>query len=181
MTQDTSKVKCYGNSVGPSEFFIHPITLEIGRNKSHTEHVCPSDLHYVDGKPYYHVIKKETQYTKKDLQQFMATPYLNLSIETLLKIYKIDNIDSMIEWIDNNININKPFVYINRIFNVWIQHNIDDLKKNNKILVSIYKKLGSKYKLTIKDNIEENIKKMLNSDNNINFAEIIYFNLENGI
>ena len=113
----TRKIKCVGNSIDTNEFFLHPITLELVKNKG-PKKICPTELHYVNGKPYYHVLKKETKYTKKDLQQFMATPYLNLNIETLLKIYKIDNIDSMTEWIDNMMNVDKPFIYINRIFNV---------------------------------------------------------------
>ena len=37
--------------------------------------------------------------------------------KTILSIYKIDNIQDLSEWVDNNLN-NKPFSNINRILKI---------------------------------------------------------------
>ncbi len=141
----TRKVKCLGNSVDSNEFFLHPITLELVLNKG-PKKICPTELHYVNNKPY--MVKPasndDTKLSDRDIQSYMTVPYLNLNMSQMLSIYKIDNIDSMIKWLDENIE-RKPIETINRILMVWIRLNFDELKENNRILISIYKKLGKKY------------------------------------
>jgi hypothetical protein len=138
----TRKIKCVGNSVDTNEFFLHPITLELVKNKG-PKKICPTELHYVNGKPYTAAPIDNTNLSDRDIQSFMTVPYLNLNMEQMLSIYKIDSIDSMIKWLDNNND--KPIETINRILMVWIRLNFDDLKNNNRILSSIYKKINNKY------------------------------------
>ena len=135
------KIKCLGNSIESNEFFLHPITLELVLNKG-PKKICPTELHYVNGKPYTAAPIEVSNLSDRDIQSYMTVPYLNLNIEQMLSIYKIDSIDSMIKWLDNN---NKPLQTVNRILMVWIRFNFDELKNNNRILVNIYKKIGSKY------------------------------------
>ncbi len=71
----------------------------------------------------------------------------------MLKIYKIDSIDSMMEWLNNNMD--KPYQTVNRILMVWIRFNFEELTENNKILISIYKKIDKKYKLYKSDDFDE--------------------------
>ncbi len=156
----TRKVKCVGNSVDTNEFFLHPISLELVLNKG-PKKICPTELHYVNNKPY--TVKPvssvdETKLSDRDIQSYMAVPYLNLNMEQMLSIYNINSIDSMVKWIDDNIkgDTNKPFETINRILMVWIRLNFDELKKNNRILNSVYKKLGKKYFNKINDNYNDN-------------------------
>jgi hypothetical protein len=144
------KVKCLGNAVDTNEWYLHPTTLELVLNNKPDKKLCPSELHYVKNKPYTYVIKSEKDNSKlsdRDIQSYMAVPYLNLNMEQMLSIYKIDNIDSMMKWLNDNINgpTTKPIETINRILMVWIRLNFEELKENNRILLSIYKKIGKKY------------------------------------
>jgi hypothetical protein len=153
----TRKVKCVGNSVDTNEFFLHPITLELVLNKG-PKKICPTELHYVNNKPY--TVKPasndDSKLSDRDIQSYMAVPYLNLNIEQMLSIYKIESIDDMMKWIDENIE-RKPIETINRILMVWIRFNFDELKDNNKILISIYKKIGKKYYKTESDELQNKI------------------------
>ena len=158
----TRKIKCVGNSIDTNEFFLHPITLELVKNKGQKK-ICPTELHYVDGKPYTaapidNIIN--TNLSDRDIQSYMAVPYLSLNMEQMLSIYKINSIDSMMKWLDDNIS-NRPLETINRILMVWIRFNFEDLKNNNRILINIYKKIGNKhYK---KDINTEDIEKKINN------------------
>jgi hypothetical protein len=137
------QVKCVGNSVDTNEFFLHPITLELVLNKG-PKKICPTELHYVNNKPYTVRPIDDSKLSDRDIQSYMAVPYLNLNMEQILSIYKIESIDNMMKWIDDNIT-NKPIETINRILMVWVRLNFEELKENNRILVSIYKKIGRKY------------------------------------
>jgi hypothetical protein len=155
----TRKIKCVGNSIDTNEFFLHPITLEIIKNNG-PKKICPTELHYNEGKPYTVAPIEnvdKSNFSDRDIQSYMTVPYLNLNIEQLLLIYKIDSIDSMINWLNNNINDThiKPLQTINRILMVWIRFNFDELKANNRVLVSIYKKIHNKYFNKVKFNEEE--------------------------
>ncbi len=158
----TRKVKCVGNSVDTNEFFLHPITLELVLNKG-PKKICPTELHYVNNKPY--MVKPasndDTKLSDRDIQSYMTVPYLNLNMEQMLSIYKIDNIDSIVKWIDENIE-RKPIETINRILMVWIRLNFDELKNNNRILYSIYKKIGKKYFNKIDDDFQNNLQNKIN-------------------
>jgi hypothetical protein len=145
-TKGTRRIKCVGNSVDANEFFLHPITLELILNKG-PKKICPTELHYNKGKPYTVAPINDSKLSDRDIQSYMTVPYLNLNIEQMLSIYKIDSIDSMMTWLDNNMNDThiKPLQTINRVLMVWIRFNFDELKEHNRILISIYKKINNKY------------------------------------
>jgi hypothetical protein len=169
--KDSKKIKCLGNSINTNEVFLHPITLELVLNKGPTK-ICPTELHYVNNKPYT-VAPIDSKISDKDIQSYMAIPYLNLNTEQLLSIYNIDSIDSMMKWLDNNID--KPLQTINRILMVWIRLNFNELKKNNRILISIYKKINNKHKLN--KQIDETIENKINNWFKNNNSDIFYLDL----
>ena len=148
-----NKIKCLGNSIGQNEFYLHPITLELVRNNM-PKKICPTELYYKNGKIEKSALADDIKLEDRDIQNFMALPYLSMSTDQILNMYKIDSIDSLIDWIDYT----KDFNTINRILNVWIRKNFDDLKENNKILLNVYKLLAKKYKKDTKNLNEENIK-----------------------
>lgn len=166
MIKGNRKIKCLGNSIETNEIFLHPITLELVKNKGPNK-ICPTELHYVDGKPYSIAPIENKSLINKDIQSFMAIPYLNLNIEQMLSIYKINSIDNMIEWLNNNLD--KPLKTVNRILMVWIRFNYDELKENNKILISIYKKINHQYFKDLQiDNLENKINNWFkNNDSNL--------------
>jgi len=156
----TRKIKCFGNSVETNEFFLHPITLALSQNTTNKK-VCPSELHYKDGKPYYATPSDENKLSNMDIQRFMALPYLNLNLGQMLQIYGIMNVDDMVAWTNNMLEHDKPYSYIKRMINIWIRYNIDDLKNNNKIIYSLIKKITKHYKLSLKDDAENRINKWI--------------------
>lgn len=168
------KIKCVGNSIDTNDFFLHPITLELVLNTG-SKKICPTELHYVNNKPY--TLKpaniEDIKLSDRDIQSYMTIPYLNLNMEQMLSIYKIDSIDSMMEWLDNNIN--SPLETVNRILMVWIRFNFEDLKNNNRILINIYKKIGNKYYK--KDINTEEIEKKINSWFKKTTPDIFYLDL----
>ena len=161
-----SKIKCLGNSVDNNEVYLHPITLELVLNKG-PKKICPTELHYVNGKAYT-TAPKDVSLSDRDIQTYMSIPYLNLNMEHMLSVYKIQSIDTMMKWLDNNMD--KPLATINRVLNVWIRFNFDELVENNKILVSIYKRINKKYKLNIdEDKIENKIEKWFKNNKSNTF------------
>lgn len=149
MNKDFKQIKCLNNIIKPDEYYLHPITLEFAKNTS-TNKICPTGFHYKNGVLLTLIRTKfNPNLSEKDIQSYMALPYLNLSLEHMLNIYNIKldenvSIDSLIIQIDKMIQSKTSFQTINRIINVWIKYNFRELKENNNFLVSIYKKLGSK-------------------------------------
>lgn len=169
--KSTRKIKCIGDSIDTNDFFLHPLTLQLYKNTDKTgKKICPTELYYDNTRKPRYVSFADDKISEKDIQTFMALPYLNLSIDHFLKIYKIDKIDSIIRWVDSMIEEDKLFDTINRIINVWIRFNFDDLINNNKILINIYKKIGYKYypKVNI-DNFENKINEWFKKNNSDNF------------
>nr|QFG74302.1 MAG: hypothetical protein [Megaviridae environmental sample] len=135
------KINCIGDCVKTGESFLHPVTLNIVKNKN-IDPICPSVM-YLDKDNNifeYKECKKSSNVNTKALQEFMALPYLNFDLEIILQIYKIDSIDTLFVWFNKSIESNKSYEYINRILNIWNLVNLDELKKNNKILVQLYLK-----------------------------------------
>ena len=173
------KIKCLGNSVDTNEYYLHPITLNLGKNVA-PHKICPSEIHYKNGQIRLTIKDTSTKLSERDIQSFMALPYLNLNIDHMLSFYNIENIDSMMKWIDNMIEENKSFQTINRILNIWIKHNFDKLieSKDKKILFTIYSKLANKYYPKIKVD-EDKINKILKDKNpddfTFNLADELYY------
>ena len=181
MSNKTRKIKCVGNSVDTNEFFLHPISLELVLNKG-PKKICPTELHYVNNKPYMvrPASSDDTKLSERDIQSYMTVPYLNLNMEQMLSIYKIESIDSMIKWLDENIEV-RPIETINRILMVWIRLNFEELKENNRILVSIYKKIGRKYYNNKKEDLyQEKINNWFKNTDpesfHLNLTEILFHN-----
>lgn len=167
MSKDYRQIKCLGNNIDTNEIYLHPITLKIIKNVS-THKICPTGFHYKNDKLETHIRTKiDPNLSKKDIQSYMALPYLNLSIEHMLNIYNVQvndslSIDSLMTQIDKMIQTDKNFETINRVINIWIIYNFKELKDNNNILVSIYKKLSSKFFPKKKLNSEE-LKTIINN------------------
>ena len=115
---------------------------------------CPSEFHYDMDGPTYASLCKKNDFSSLDIKKFMALPYLNLSLQQMLYIYKITNIDSLILWVDKMILEDTPFIHVNRMINIWIKFNYDDIieslnikndEKSPPILVPLYEKISSKY------------------------------------
>ena len=95
-----------------------------------------------------------------DNRKYMLFPSVILSSESILQLYEIELIDNLIEIVDDYIKYNKNFNTINRIVNSFIKTNLDDLKKNNKVIYKIIISLFNKYYSEF--NVKEDDEKILN-------------------
>ncbi len=174
MSNNTRKIKCFGNSIETNEVFLHPITLTLYQNLN-KKNICPTELYYKNGKAYYEMVNDENKLSNMDIQRFMALPYLNLNLGQMLQIYGIIDIDDMVRWTDSMLESNKPLSYVKRMLNIWILYNIDELKKNNKIIYTLIKKITKHYKLNLIDDAEDKINKWIqNKDLNDFDFDIFY-------
>ena len=170
--KSTRKIKCIGECINSGEYYLHPITLSLSKNNSTTKKYCPSEFHYDKDGPTYSKQCHKTTINSLDIQKFMALPYLNLNIEQMLDIYKINGIESLILWVDNMISEKLPFQYINRIINIWIKSNFDMLIKNNNIMIDIYIKINKNYwkQEFIIEDVNKYIKKWFKNKNYDDFS-----------
>lgn len=113
-------------------------------------------------------------------RKYMLYPSVILSSESILQLYEIETIDDLIKTVNNYIKNNKNFYTINRILNVFIKNNLDDLKKNNGIINKIIIDLFNNYYPEFKNNekkISDYIKLWFKNQNENDF----YFDLFNNI
>jgi hypothetical protein len=107
-------------------------------------------------------------------------PPIGITSNDILQIYKIESIDSLLLYVDDNIH-DSNIININRIVNSWIRVNYDTIKIYNNFLEKIYKNLVDKYlnfdnKNKIKNNninidkeIKDYIDYWINKNNSLNF------------
>lgn len=145
-------IKCSGECLKENKKTIHPLTLQVSSHLGKDfKHMCPINAFtknkesMIDDCNY-----QKDQLDSSILYQQMLTPNIIVDNKTILSIYNIDNIQDLSEWVDNNLN-NKPFSNINRILNIWIKININDLKLFNNALVIIIKKIMLNYDKNIKE------------------------------
>lgn len=146
MIKSTRKIKCLGDCVEKGEFFLHPITLKLLKNEENNLK-CPTEIYYKDMTSMQYKLCKSNKekLSSSDIQKFMTLPYLNLNLEAMLSVYNINTIDNLLDWITDMINRDKPFIYINRIINIWIKINYDNLLNKHAILGEVYEKINNKY------------------------------------
>ncbi len=171
MSKGTRKIKCLGKEVKPDEYYIHPITLALGKNKNNVD-ICPSEIYFdKNSKGEYKtktITKPDKKISERDVQTFMALPYLKLDPNQVLNIYKIKTVDDIVNFTMNSINEKKEFETINRIINIWIRENLEDLKENHNVLEKIYKILGKHYNKNI------DVSKLSKWIENINYDDFNY-------
>jgi hypothetical protein len=130
------KSEIYSN---PLSIYIDPLTLELRtKDKEAKEYITQfsfdknMNLINTSDKP------------NKNYNEFMKMPSLLIPYTEILKLYNIDNLNDIIDYINLNLET-KLFDSINRILNCWIRLNFNYLKKNNKILLNIYYKIFNHY------------------------------------
>jgi hypothetical protein len=119
---------------------LHPITCKWLNNISNND-MCITKYKYErksDDNNYYSNYKCDSNID--NYSKYLYVPPIGITSDILLKIYEIQSIDSLIEWIDNNLD-SEYIKTINRIINCWIVNNIEILKEHYFILENIYKKI----------------------------------------
>ena len=101
---------------------------------------------------------------------------MNLNNNLLLSFYKISDIDSLKEFIDNNLNF-KDFEEMNRLLNFWILENLKSLKKFNYTLFSIIKKILLKFTKIPEKHLNKELENYIDYWVNKKNSDDFYFNL----
>lgn len=178
------KIKNIGFDIKKNEQFLNPNTLEIVKNNGD---VYYPTKYYIQEDNIMNVIKKKNSETISNelTNKYMLYPYTIISYDQLLNIYNINTYDDLVMIVENYINDNKSFISINRIINIWIRNNFDDLKNKYNILIKLYISLFEKYysnkKISedrIKDIIKEWFKKNKSSNFDLNLGKEIIKNLK---
>lgn len=117
--------------------------------------------------------------------QDISQTIVPLHDDLLIFSYSVDTINELIKFTDKSIENNNPEENIVRVINIWIYHNLDNIKVYNKILFNLFEKINNNYKKKEykKESIEEFINKWINnknkSDFNFNLFDDIYNFIKN--
>jgi len=138
--------------INPGDKSIHPLTLNISRISDKpiclTKYIFENNLKTINN--------YTCNYNINTYNDYMYIPPIGITYKSLLNIYKINSIESLKDYIDENINL-IPYISLNRILICWIHNNINDIKNHNNMLIDIYLKLINKILIINKINIDIDI------------------------
>lgn len=126
----------------PGEISLHPLSMNHIENNTN-DNICltkfkinKNNKKVTDIKYNYNCVYNLDNYSK-----IMYIPPVGISYNDLLILYDIDDIDSLIRWINHN---DKQNIYtISRVINSWIKQNFNLVNKYPDILIKIIKILYS--------------------------------------
>ena len=169
--------------LNPNNKIIHPINLDIIDNVS-SKPLCITKYNFDNStnkvNTFYNV--KYNNDNLNNYNNFLYIPPIGFSYYDVLNIYNISSSDSLLSFIEDNIDT-MPYLSINRVINSWIYKNYNILKNHNKILINIFYKLILKIKYKkiynmddFKKIIEHHINLWINKNNlnNYNFNLLEY-------
>ena len=163
----------------PKTNILHPTALLWVQNINPTNPLCITKFQMDNKKNLTILNEYKCKSNLNNYKKNLYIPPIGLNSNDLLNIYSIESIDSLYEWISDNLQIAK-YITVNRILNCWIRVNFDTLKNYNNYLEKICSKIlefNSKDKF--KDN-EDKIRKEIKNfiDYWINKHSVNEFNLE---
>ena len=155
-----SDKKCVGKCISTNEKTIHPFNLRIIENLKNNN-ICPTKNYYdKKNKKTTDITEKCNNISHSDIVNFMDKPYVYIdNIFLLENVFKINDVDDIKEWVDNNIS--KPTRYLGRVVNIWIKINLKELKKYQQLLTKIVGDIVIKKELIDKKNNEKFLIKIL--------------------
>lgn len=176
--------------IPPNSSITHPITLDLVHNKSNTKSMCLLKPEFTkDGVLWYN--QNKCINSNNTYKNYLYIPPIGIQSHNLLSIYEIDTIESLQNYIKNNIEISNIST-INRLLNCWIRVNFLTIKSHNNFLEKIYRELLERYygieyieKIREKMNIDKEIKNFIdywceknnNTDFILNLLEDLYKHL----
>lgn len=98
--------------------------------------------------------------TKEEIIQQFNIPHISINEEALLSYYDVTDIDSLANYVDEKIDL-MYFESINRIINLWIKVNLNNLKKYNQALFPILKEVILKFTSISEKNINKELNKYI--------------------
>jgi len=137
----------------PKTNAFHPINLDHMQNTDPINSICLTKFQ-IDKNNNLNISNtyKCNNNLNNNVKKYLYVPVIGLESIDLLNIYSIYSIESLYEWIINNL-INLNLKTINRNINCCIRVNFDTLKNYNNYLEKIYWKI---FELTFKKKTPEN-------------------------
>tara|TARA_B100001093_G_scaffold441582_1_gene442796 strand:- start:1792 stop:2361 length:570 start_codon:yes stop_codon:yes gene_type:complete len=168
MSKNNRKLKCISKFYKLGSF--HPIYFNF-YTKSDKEECFVNNLGKDNKKPAL-ALDLTIPATEREIEDNINIPHINFDYELILSFYNITDIDSLNEFINENIN-SEYIEEINFILDIWIRQNIDDLKKYNEALFPIIKEILLKFtditEIQINKELLDFISYWMNSKNSDDF------------
>ena len=135
------KIKNLGYEVEKNEYYLDPNTLNLIENPVNYN-IYPTKYFFENNKIennkiVYNKIENNKN-SNEDMHKYMLYPHTIISYFEILNIYNINSFDDLFNTLKNIIEDTNNFSFINRIINIWIKNNFEDLKRKNKILIILY-------------------------------------------
>lgn len=139
---EKNQVNMTGNEIATIESnkqLLHPISGQWVDTKYFTNPICLTK---------FQILNKETSILNNypckqnvnNYKTYLFVPPIGLSSDDVLRIYDLDSIDKLYNWLLENMEKINYFTIV-RIVNCWIKVNFETLKNYNNFLVKIISKL----------------------------------------
>jgi len=161
----------------PKTESLHPLNLKMIYNDS-INPICLTKFQIDKNKNVNILSTYKCKNNVNNYKKNLFIPVIGLDSSDFLKIYSVETIDSLYDFVNQNLN-KLTLITINRVINCWIRVNFETLKNYNNYLEKInWKIIEFNYHSYIEAN-ESNIKKEIKSfiDYWINKHSLDEFNL----
>jgi hypothetical protein len=141
------KIKIINSNIikNNNESVLHPNILALIKNSNNNNNIVLTKDYILNNNLKTTKLLDNKTNLNIDNRKYMLTPSVILSYESILQLYEITSIDDLVETVNDYIKNDKNFNTVNRILNSFIKNNLDDLKKNNRIIYKIIIDLFNKY------------------------------------
>jgi hypothetical protein len=130
-------------NIEPGTSALHPISTQWVNLKNDNDPICLTKYQILNNESkIFNNYKCKTNVN--DYKNFLYVPPIGLSSDDILKIYKLESVNELYNYINDNIN-SVNYLTIVRLINCWIKVNFDTLKNYNKFLIKIITKLFKFY------------------------------------
>ncbi len=126
--------------LAPKTSALHPTALLWVQTINTTNPLCITKFQMDNKKNLTILNEYKCKSNLNNYKKNLYIPPIGLESSDLLNIYSIDSIDSLYEWISDNLQKSK-YITVNRIINCWIRVNFDTLKNYNNYLEKICLKI----------------------------------------
>ncbi len=123
--------------IAPNNQLFHPTASLWIKNVNPTNPICLTKFQ-MDSKKNLNILNEYKCKTNPNTyKKNLYIPPIGLDSNDLLNIYSVDSIDSLNQWVTENLS-QMNYLTINRVLNSWIRVNFDTLKNYNNYLEKIY-------------------------------------------
>lgn len=165
---DVRKIKVNADMVKKNNLFLHPNTLELGKNET-DEPFYPTQFFIDNNKLALALPAKNKQLViSKKTSHLMEIPDLSLPLSDILNLYNVNTYDELLELIKKLKFDDKNEFTIYRLVNAYTRLFFNDLKKSNNTLIKIFKIIFDNHKIN-EDKLSAYIKKWFDKNDQDNF------------